>query len=271
MKSRNTSSRQARSSSATCRAGASTSSRTGEGLIAARRRAAAAARTSVCSACPASRAGTGSRRSASPRRARRSWSRAPPARRARSSSRWARSSGCRVVGTAGTDEKCAWLTQGARGGCRHQLQEGRRLRRRAARGLPQGRRRLLRERRRADPRRRAAPGQPVRAHPALRDDLAVQPRDRRTPARATSSHMIGNRVLMQGFIISDHFDRYPEFVGEVGGWLEAGRIKSRGDRGRGHRERAEGLPRPLLRRQPGQDGRAAGPEPTGSATPTARR
>ena len=37
--------------------------------------------------------------------------------------------------------------------------------------------------------------------------------------------MIANRALMQGFIISDHFDRYPEFVGEVGGWLKAGRIK----------------------------------------------
>jgi len=37
--------------------------------------------------------------------------------------------------------------------------------------------------------------------------------------------MIGNRVLMQGFIISDHFDRYPEFLAEVGGWLKEGRIK----------------------------------------------
>ena len=37
--------------------------------------------------------------------------------------------------------------------------------------------------------------------------------------------MIGNRALMQGFIISDHIERYPEFVAEVGGWLKAGRIK----------------------------------------------
>ena len=37
--------------------------------------------------------------------------------------------------------------------------------------------------------------------------------------------MIGNRTLMQGFIISDHFDRYPEFVREVGGWLRGGRLK----------------------------------------------
>lgn len=37
--------------------------------------------------------------------------------------------------------------------------------------------------------------------------------------------MIGNRTLMQGFIISDHLDRYPEFVREVGGWLKAGRLR----------------------------------------------
>jgi NADPH-dependent curcumin reductase CurA len=30
---------------------------------------------------------------------------------------------------------------------------------------------------------------------------------------------------MQGFIISDHFDRYPEFVREVGGWLQTGKLK----------------------------------------------
>jgi NADPH-dependent curcumin reductase CurA len=37
--------------------------------------------------------------------------------------------------------------------------------------------------------------------------------------------MIGNRVLMQGFIISDHLSLYPEFLAEVGGWLKSGRIK----------------------------------------------
>jgi len=36
--------------------------------------------------------------------------------------------------------------------------------------------------------------------------------------------LIGNRGLMQGFIISDHMSRYPEFVGEVGPLLKAGRI-----------------------------------------------
>jgi NADPH-dependent curcumin reductase len=37
--------------------------------------------------------------------------------------------------------------------------------------------------------------------------------------------LVGNRVLMQGFIISDHFDKYPAFLAEVGGWLRTGKIK----------------------------------------------
>jgi NADPH-dependent curcumin reductase CurA len=39
--------------------------------------------------------------------------------------------------------------------------------------------------------------------------------------------MIGNRTRCEGFIISDHMDRRPEFVREVGGWLGAGRVKYR--------------------------------------------
>jgi NADPH-dependent curcumin reductase CurA len=38
--------------------------------------------------------------------------------------------------------------------------------------------------------------------------------------------MIANRVLMQGFIISDHLNLYPEFLAEVSGWRKARRIKS---------------------------------------------
>ncbi len=37
--------------------------------------------------------------------------------------------------------------------------------------------------------------------------------------------MIPNRTLMQAFIIGDHMDRLLEFIREVGGWLKAGRLK----------------------------------------------
>ena len=35
------------------------------------------------------------------------------------------------------------------------------------------------------------------------------------------------RLLMQGYIISDHYDRYPEFVAEMGGWLRDGAVRYR--------------------------------------------
>jgi hypothetical protein len=37
--------------------------------------------------------------------------------------------------------------------------------------------------------------------------------------------LVRNRGLMRGFIISDHWDRYPEFLAEVAPWLKAGRVK----------------------------------------------
>ena len=41
--------------------------------------------------------------------------------------------------------------------------------------------------------------------------------------------IIANRVLVQGFIVSDHFARRPEFHAEMGGWLKQGKIKYRED------------------------------------------
>ena len=38
---------------------------------------------------------------------------------------------------------------------------------------------------------------------------------------------IGKRLTLRGFIVSDHFDRFPEFVRDVGGWLREGRIHYR--------------------------------------------
>jgi NADPH-dependent curcumin reductase CurA len=37
--------------------------------------------------------------------------------------------------------------------------------------------------------------------------------------------MIGKRLTLRGFIVSDHVDRRPAFLAEVGGWLAEGRIR----------------------------------------------
>jgi NADPH-dependent curcumin reductase CurA len=39
--------------------------------------------------------------------------------------------------------------------------------------------------------------------------------------------VIGKRIKIQGFIVSDHLAKMPEFLGEVGGWLKAGKLKYR--------------------------------------------
>ena len=38
---------------------------------------------------------------------------------------------------------------------------------------------------------------------------------------------IPRRLTLTGFIVSDHFDRFPDFLKDVGGWLREGRIKNR--------------------------------------------
>jgi len=43
------------------------------------------------------------------------------------------------------------------------------------------------------------------------------------------STMVGNKVKMQGFIVSDHMDLQAEFMAEMSGWLADGKVKYRED------------------------------------------
>jgi NADPH-dependent curcumin reductase CurA len=161
--------------------------------------------------------------------------------------------GCRVVGTAGTDHKCAYVTGelGADAAINYKTA-----------GDMFG---ALRE---------ACPkgidiyfenvGGPLldmvlrQVNPFARIPLCgmisqynLDPPD---PGPRYLFSMIGNRVHMQGFIISDHLSLYPEFLAEV----EAGSSpadQARGDHRGRHRERAQGVSRSVLRRQCRQDGR----------------
>jgi NADPH-dependent curcumin reductase CurA len=131
--------------------------------------------------------------------------------------------GCRVVGIAGTEAKCAWLTRDL------------------------GADVAINYRTSGDPYealRRACPeGVDIYFEnvggPMLDAVLRLLKPHARIPLCGMISQynlelpdpgprflfsMIGNRALMQGFIISDHMNRYPEFVAEVGAWVKAGRI-----------------------------------------------
>jgi NADPH-dependent curcumin reductase CurA len=41
--------------------------------------------------------------------------------------------------------------------------------------------------------------------------------------------IVGNKVKMQGFIVSDHMDLKAEFMAEMSGWLATGKVKYRED------------------------------------------
>jgi NADPH-dependent curcumin reductase CurA len=131
--------------------------------------------------------------------------------------------GCRVVGTAGTDDKCAWLTKDLGADAAINYRKGdldQALRDACPRGV--------------DVYFENVGGAILDAVLGLVNPFArialcgmISQYNLETPAPGPRNlrNMVGNRVLMQGFIISDHMTRYPEFLAEVGGWLRAGRVK----------------------------------------------
>ena len=134
--------------------------------------------------------------------------------------------GHRVVGSAGSDEKVAWLLRRARRRRRVQLPV-RPAPRAAARGGTRWHRRLLRQRRRRPPRggdRRAAA---VRAGCDLRRDLGVRRAPSRHPARATCSSLVAKDLTIRGFRGSSYVHLFAEMSREMGAWLREGRIHYR--------------------------------------------
>jgi NADPH-dependent curcumin reductase CurA len=49
------------------------------------------------------------------------------------------------------------------------------------------------------------------------------------PAGPNWRILLTNRVMVKGFIVSDHLDRFPAFLSDVGRWVREGRIKYRED------------------------------------------
>jgi len=49
------------------------------------------------------------------------------------------------------------------------------------------------------------------------------------PAGPNWGVLLVNRILVKGFIVSDHLDRLPAFLSDVSGWVREGRIKYRED------------------------------------------
>jgi NADPH-dependent curcumin reductase CurA len=132
--------------------------------------------------------------------------------------------GLRVVGTAGTDDKCKWLTSELGADAAINYKKAPDLFEALRAACPKG----------IDVYFENVGGAMLDAvlrlvNPFARIPLCgmISQYNLETPEPGPRSmmNMVGNRVLMQGFIISDHFDKYPAFLAEVGGWLRAGKIK----------------------------------------------
>ena len=132
--------------------------------------------------------------------------------------------GCRVVGTAGTEEKCAWLTKELGADAAINYRKAGDLDAALRQACPRG----------VDVYFENVGGAMLDAVLGLVNPFArvvlcgmisQYNLELPEPGPRNIRNMVGNRVLMQGFIISDHMNRYPEFVAEVGGWLKAGRLK----------------------------------------------
>jgi len=131
--------------------------------------------------------------------------------------------GGRVVATAGTDDKCAWLTKELGADAAINYRKAGDLAAAVRQACPQG----------VDVYYENVGGAILDAVLAIVNPFArialcgmISQYNLETPPAGPGNlrNMVGNRVLMQGFIISDHMTRYPEFLAEVGGWLKAGRI-----------------------------------------------
>ena len=62
---------------------------------------------------------------------------------------------------------------------------------------------------------------------ALCGAISVYNATERPPGPWNLPLAIGKRLTLRGLIVSDHFDRFPDFVRDVGGWLREGKIRYR--------------------------------------------
>jgi NADPH-dependent curcumin reductase CurA len=51
--------------------------------------------------------------------------------------------------------------------------------------------------------------------------------ERPEPGPRNMAMIVGKRLTVQGFIVSDHFDRSADFFRDMGGWLRDGKVRYR--------------------------------------------
>jgi NADPH-dependent curcumin reductase CurA len=133
--------------------------------------------------------------------------------------------GCRVVGIAGSDDKCAWLVDelGCDGAINHRTDD-----------LPTRLRELCPKRvdvffdNTGGPILDAVLGRIAdRARVVLCGAISSYNDHHKPPGPPNYLNLISRRARMEGFISWDHWGRYAEIVEVLGGWVEDGRLRQR--------------------------------------------
>ena len=57
--------------------------------------------------------------------------------------------------------------------------------------------------------------------------IEVYNNDRAAPGPTNLANIVGKRLKIQGFIVSDYMNRAAEFYGDMAPWITSGKIKTR--------------------------------------------
>ena len=125
----------------------------------------------------------------------------------------------KVIGSAGSPEKVAWLKELGFDVALNYKDEPIR---RQLRGARTGRR-VLRQRRRRPPRGGDRRDGRLRPDRRVRRDLRLQRRDP-SPGPRNLMMLVSKRLTLRGFIVSDHRDAAGEFYQRAGGWVADGSL-----------------------------------------------
>ncbi len=132
--------------------------------------------------------------------------------------------GCRVVGTAGSAAKTRWLEEVAGVDAAINYKETSNLRRALNQACPEG----------IDVYFENVGGAHLEAaiqnmnnfgRIAVCGMISMYNATSAQPGPANLTLMIGRRLLMQGFIVSDHLERRDDFLRDVSGWMREGKLK----------------------------------------------
>ncbi|WP_022697976.1 NADP-dependent oxidoreductase [Euryhalocaulis caribicus] len=131
--------------------------------------------------------------------------------------------GCRVVGTAGSDEKCEWLeSRGVDKAINYKTAGNlvKAVREAAPDGVD-----VYFENVGGDHLIAALENMNEHGRIPVCGMISGYNAEKPEPGPPNLFRIIQRKLLLQGFIVSDHFDVYPEFIRDLAGWIKDGKVQ----------------------------------------------